>query len=188
MSKLPLPTNVSRDPYFAKYNVIPDYSGWTLDLIKKDLRTRAFPYSVLMTQLKYDLNIGTLIRNANAFNASKVYYFGQRRKFDPRGAVGTNHYADLNWVSTFEELKELKKEYVFVGFDNVEGSVEIDEFKWPDNTLMIFGEEQIGIVPEILELCEYLVKIPMFGTVRSLNVGTASGIAMNDFVTKHNKK
>lgn len=188
VSKPPLAKNVSSDPFFKQYNVTADYFGWTAEAIRSTLRSNAFPYSVLMQQLAHDFNIGTMIRSANAFNAKSVYYFGPTRKFDPRGAVGTHHYTDLNWVSTFEALKELKKEYTFVGFDNIDGSIAMNEFEWPDNTLMIFGEEQIGIVPEVLELCDHLVNIPMFGSVRSLNVGTASGIAMNDFVTKYNNK
>ncbi len=188
MSKKPLTKNKSEDLIFQKYNVQPNYFGWTLESIRSALREQAFPYSVLMQQLAHDFNVGTLIRNSNAFNAQKVYYFGETRKFDPRGCVGTHHYSDLTWIKTFEELKALKEHYTFVGIDNIEGSVELQSFEWPENPLMIFGEEQIGIVPEILELCDYKVYIPMFGSVRSLNVGTASGIIMNDFVTKYNKK
>lgn len=188
MSTPPDPKNHSKDPFFQQYNVIQEYFGWTKDLIKEKLRATCFPYSVLFCQLAHDFNIGTGIRCSNAFNAEKVYYFGNTRKFDPRGAVGTHHYQDMNWISTFEDLKKLKEQYTFVGVDNIEGSVELDSFEWPPNTLMVFGEEQVGIVPEILDLCDYKVYIPMFGSVRSLNVGTASGIIMNDFVTKFNKK
>jgi tRNA G18 (ribose-2'-O)-methylase SpoU len=180
--------NKSQDPFFQQFNVVPQYFGWTQDLIKEKLRETAFPYSVLMTQISHDFNFGTLVRCSNAFNAGKVYYFGNTRKFDPRGAVGTHHYMEPVWIDTFEKLKNLKNQYTFVGIDNIEGSVELEKFEWPENTLMIFGEEQIGIIPEILELCDYKVYIPMFGSVRSLNVGTASGIVMNDFVTKHNQK
>jgi tRNA G18 (ribose-2'-O)-methylase SpoU len=44
--------------------------------------------------------------------------------------------------------------------------------------MFIFGEESKGLSDEILDLCEDYVYIPMIGSVRSLNVGTASGILM----------
>jgi tRNA G18 (ribose-2'-O)-methylase SpoU len=64
----------------------------------------------------------------------------------------------------------------------------LDKFEWPDNTLLLIGEEGIGITPETLELCDKFVYIPQFGSVRSLNAGVASGIVMNDLVTKIQQK
>jgi tRNA G18 (ribose-2'-O)-methylase SpoU len=49
---------------------------------------------------------------------------------------------------------------------------------------MIFGQEQIGIPKEVLDMCDDVVYIRQFGTVRSLNVGTASGIVMYDYCSK----
>jgi tRNA G18 (ribose-2'-O)-methylase SpoU len=49
---------------------------------------------------------------------------------------------------------------------------------------MIFGEEQRGLSPMALGMADDIVYIPQLGSVRSLNVGTASGIVMYDYVTK----
>jgi tRNA G18 (ribose-2'-O)-methylase SpoU len=59
------------------------------------------------------------------------------------------------------------------------------EFKWPQNPIIIVGEEQCGLPDEIIEHCSYVVEIPAFGTVRSMNVGTASGIAMSHYRSQH---
>jgi tRNA (guanosine-2'-O-)-methyltransferase len=60
----------------------------------------------------------------------------------------------------------------------------IHEFEWPEKTLMMFGEEQRGLSEEALALADHVVYIPMRGSVRSFNVGTASGIAMYDYSMK----
>jgi tRNA G18 (ribose-2'-O)-methylase SpoU len=52
---------------------------------------------------------------------------------------------------------------------------------------MCFGEEGTGLSKETMELCDIVVHITQYGSVRSLNVGTASGIAMYDFINKLNK-
>ena len=167
-----------------KYNVTDEYKSWNPEDIKVDLQARAHPFAVLMEHWKGDFNIGTMIRNANAFNASRVYYIG-RRRFDPRGCVGTHHYVDLNYLNNFDELSELKEKYVFVALDNNIGNcVPIETFEWPGNSLMIFGEEGNGITPELLSLCDYRVSITQHGSVRSLNVGTSSGIVMYDYLNK----
>lgn len=161
---------------------------WTTELIKKDLQQKAFPYAVLMENFAGDFNIGTVVRNANAFNSRCVYYLGNRH-YDRRGTVGTHHYTDVKHLRTRDELVQLKKDYTLVGVENtISSAVSLDRFEWSSNTLLIIGEEGVGITPETIELCDQFVYIPQFGSVRSLNAGVASGIIMNDFVTKYNKK
>ena len=170
-----------------QYNVTDNYKSWDPEEIKKDLKSKAQSFAVLMAHWKGDFNISTMIRNANAFNASEVFYIGKKR-FDRRGAVGTHHYVDLNYLNNIEQLLKLKEKYVFVGLDNnVDGCVPMEEFSWPKNALMIFGEEGEGISPLLLKNCDYCVNITQFGSVRSLNVGTSSGIAMYDWVLKNYK-
>jgi len=167
-----------------KHNVTDNYKSWDLEDIKQDLRMKAHPFAVLMEHWKGDFNISTMIRNANAFNAAQVFYIGKKR-FDRRGAVGTHHYVDLNYLNDISELLKLKENYVFVGLDNnVDRCVPMETFEWPPNALMIFGEEGEGISPLLSKHCDYIVSIKQFGSVRSLNVGTSSGIAMYDWVLK----
>jgi tRNA G18 (ribose-2'-O)-methylase SpoU len=168
-------------------NTIDKYFGWTKEMINADLRQNAHPFAVLFEQIRGDFNIGTGIRNSNAFNALEVFYYGPRKKFDRRGAVGTYHYVDLKYLPTIEDVKKLKEKYTFVGVDCIPGSIPMESFVWPKNTLMCFGEEGSGLSKEIIELCDVIVHITQYGSVRSLNVGTASGIAMYDFVNKLNK-
>jgi tRNA G18 (ribose-2'-O)-methylase SpoU len=174
-------------------NIIDKYKDnrltrWTTELIREDLQKQNFPYAVVMENFAGDFNIGTVVRNANAFNAECVFYLGQKH-WDRRGAVGTHNYTDVKRLKTREELIKLKEEYTFVGVENsVCGAVSLDKFEWPDRTLLLIGEEGVGITPETLELCDKFVYIPQFGSVRSLNAGVASGIVMNDLVTKIQQK
>ena len=67
-----------------------------------------------------------------------------------------------------------------LGIDNVPGATAIDTYNWDSNThyVLAFGQEQVGLPAEILDICDAVLYIKQYGTVRSLNVGTASGIAM----------
>lgn len=166
-------------------NVSDNYKGWTEELIRDDLKTKQFPFAVMMSQLSGDFNFGTVIRNANGFGAKEVFYYG-KKKFDRRSACGAYHYTGVNFLSNYDEIVKLKESYTLVGLDNVKDSVPIDKFVWPNNSLIVIGEEQNGLTSEILELCSHTVSITMFGSVRSFNAGVASGIAMYDFVNKFN--
>lgn len=163
-----------------KRNVMDKYKGWMEDLIKEDLKKNFLPYAVCMEQWQGDFNFATLVRNANAFGAKEVYYIGQK-KWDRRGAVGTHHYTEVKYLQNLEELKALRSIYpTVVGVDNIPGSSDLCDMIWKPNTLLIFGEEGTGLTKEVIEMCDYIVQIPMRGSVRSLNAGVASGIIMYD--------
>jgi tRNA G18 (ribose-2'-O)-methylase SpoU len=166
------------------YNVEDRFKGKSKEQIKKTLRTTCNPFSVMMEHWQGDFNIGTMIRNANAFNAKKVFYYG-KKKYDRRGAVGTHHYVDLTYIDNPGGLVSLKSDFTFVCLDNVKGSIPMEDFEWPENSLMIFGEEGRGISKEMLEMADHIVSIKQYGSVRSMNVGTTSGIAMYDYMSKY---
>lgn len=166
-------------------NVADKFKSMPDEEVRAELKRTANPFAVCFENWTGDFNISTGVRNANAFNAEAVYYVGNK-KWDRRGAVGVHNYTDVIFIPTIEDLIELKKQYTFVGVDNVEGAVPINSFVWKTNSLLIFGSEGVGLTPEIIKMCDNVVYIKQFGSVRSLNAATASGIVMNDFVTKFN--
>jgi tRNA G18 (ribose-2'-O)-methylase SpoU len=173
-----------------KRNVIDKYKSMTDEKIREDLKQSASPIAVCMEHWKGDFNISTLIRNANAFNIEKVYYLG-KKKIDVRGAVGTHHYVDIDYLDDgHKRLVELKNKYTFVAIDNnVDKAHKLCKFDWnklEKPPLIFFGEEGCGLSEEILNLADYRIEIEQYGSVRSLNVGTASGIVLFECV-KHLK-
>ncbi len=129
--------------------------------------------------------MGTGIRNANAFNAKEVFYLGNR-KWDRRSSVGVYNYTNVQWIPTIEDFMKLQEKYTIVGIDNIPGrSIPLSQYRWSINTLMVFGEEGTGLSLPMQAFCRDIVEIEMFGSVRSLNCGVASGIMMHDYVRQH---
>ena len=156
-------------------------------MIKTDLQQKSFPFAVMMENFVGDFNLSSVLRSCNAMNGREMFYLG-RKQYDRRGTVGTHHYTDLINVKTREELLKLKERYTFVALENsVPQAESIYDFMWPENPLIIIGEEGVGITPETLELCDRYVYIPQYGSVRSMNAAVAGSIAMNDFVGKYVK-
>lgn len=155
--------------------------------IQQILKDTANPFAVCFEHWIGDFNMATGIRNANGFNAKAIYYIGDK-KWDRRGAVGVHNYTEVQWIPSINDLANLWKEYTFVGIDNVPGSVPMADYVWPENTMMVFGEEGTGLTPAMQRFCVDIVHIEMFGSVRSFNCGSASAVAMYDFVTKYKAK
>jgi len=167
-------------------NVVDKYKSMTDDMIKKDLKKTVNPIAVCMEHWKGDFNISTLIRNANAFNIEKVYYLGKKR-IDRRGCVGTHHYTDIQYLDNgLCDLVDLKNKYTFIAIDNnVSKTHKLRQFDWnklEKPPLVFFGEEGCGLTEEVLNLADYRIEIEQYGSVRSLNVGTASGIVLFECV------
>lgn len=166
-------------------NVIDYYKEWETDQIKADLDTRRLPFAVGFENLSGDFNKATGIRNANAFMARESWIIGAR-KWDKRGAVGTQHYSHIKYSEGLIELalEESLMNMRWVAIDNVPGAVPLNQYDWHPETFMIFGEEQRGLSPISIGMADDIVSIPQLGSVRSLNVGTASGIIMYDYCVK----
>lgn len=162
-------------------NVIDRFKYWETDAIKADLDTRRFNYSVICCNIQGDFNIGSVIRNANAFLAREVIIYG-RKQWDRRGAVGTHNYTNFRHVREVEDLSALKSDGVFIGVDNVPSATAVDSFVWPtDHFFLIFGEENSGIPLDIRGLCDRMIYIRQHGSVRSLNVGSAAAVTMYEY-------
>jgi tRNA G18 (ribose-2'-O)-methylase SpoU len=190
-------TKVRTTPELAP-NTTPDYRSWERNVadkfkdkseeeIKETLSSTANPFAVCMENWDNDFNFGTLVRNANAFNAKEVFYLGDKR-WDKRSAVGVYNYTPVQWLPTIDDFKKLRERYVIVGIDNVPGSVSLYHHNWRQNSLLVFGSEGTGLTPEIQKMCSAILHIDMYGSVRSFNAGVASGIAMYDLVEKLNHK
>lgn len=160
-------------------NVIDHFKYWDHDAIVAALDARRHRFAVVLENFAHDFNIATAIRNANAFLAREVWIAG-RRRFDRRGAQGTHRYQHVHHApTTAGALAGLVGEgYRVVAVDNVPGAASLVGYRWRPDTVMVFGQEQIGVSPEALALADEVVYIPQYGSTRSINVGTASGIAM----------
>ena len=162
-----------------------EYKGLATEEIKARLDKKRFPFAVLAANVAYDINIGSIIRSANAFLASEVVIFG-RKKADLRGAMGAQNYENLIYVADSDELNAFleKRAYSLVCFEDAPGAVALPKFEWPENPIVAFGQEGPGLPEDLLARADATVVIPQFGSMRSINVGVAAGIAMYDWHAK----
>lgn len=172
-----------------KRNVVDFYKYWSDDAIRADLDEKRHNFSVLVTNFVRDFNLSAIIRNSNAFLAKEVIIYGSKQ-YDRRGTIGTHHYTNFKHVKEIGSLDEIARDSILVGIDNIERSIPIEDYKWDydKHIIMAFGEESVGLRPEIIERCSQLLYIKQYGSVRSLNVGCASAITMFSYVQNLKKE
>jgi tRNA G18 (ribose-2'-O)-methylase SpoU len=151
-----------------------------------DLDQRRHPFHVAIENWSSDLNIGTVVRNANAFLAASVHIVG-RRTWNRRGAMVTDRYQHLTHHDTIEELVAwvAAERLPLIGVDNLPGSVPIEGAALPERCVLLFGQEGPGLSPAAHAACERVCSITQHGSTRSINAGVASGIAMHTWLRQH---
>src|SRR5688572_2158343 len=82
-------------------NVVDRYRFWRHEEIVADLDRLRHPFHVAIENWKHDLNIGAVVRNANAFLAAEVHIIG-RRNWNKRGAMVTDRYQHIRYHPTFD--------------------------------------------------------------------------------------
>jgi tRNA G18 (ribose-2'-O)-methylase SpoU len=167
-------------------NVIDRYRYWTMEAIVADLDEHRHPFAVAIENWQHDMNIGSIVRTANAFAAETVHIIG-RRRWNKRGAMVTDRYQHVLHHSTVEEFAEwaAAKELPIIAIDNVPGSVAIESFRLPEACILLFGQEGPGLSPEAVAAADAVVEITQFGSTRSLNASAAAAIAMHVWITQH---
>jgi tRNA G18 (ribose-2'-O)-methylase SpoU len=141
---------------------------------------------VAIENWQHDLNIGSIVRTANAFLADTVHIVG-RRRWNRRGAMVTDRYQHILHHDTVEDLLEYAKgnNLPLIAIDNVERSVPIEKTVLPGQCILLFGQEGPGLSQEALEAASQVVEITQYGSTRSLNASAAAAIIMHQWVV-HN--
>ena len=187
---LPWPEGDQYDPELLRdgdrRNVLDRYRYWRREAIVAELDSRRHPFHVAIENWKHDLNIGTVVRNANAYLASAVHIVGQR-KWNRRGAMVTDRYQHLEHHQTVGDFvaSMRDRDIAVVGVDNLPGAQPIETTALPRKCVLVFGQEGPGLSVEVRETAELVLSITQFGSPRSINAGVASGIAMHSWISQH---
>lgn len=167
-------------------NVVDAYRYWSLDAIVADLDRRRHAFHVAIENFEHDMNIGTVVRTANAFLAKEVHIIG-RKRWNRRGAMVTDRYQHIRHHASAVHFAQWAEQegLCVVAIDNTPGSVALETAQLPRRCALLFGQEGPGVSAAAQEVATMTCSIAQFGSTRSINAGVAAGIAMHAWVRQH---
>ncbi len=167
-------------------NVIDRYRYWSMDAIVADLDTKRHAFHVAIENWQHDMNIGSIVRSANAFAADTVHIVGKRR-WNKRGAMVTDRYQHVVHHESVEAFIEWARgeEMPVLAIDNVPGCVPMETYELPERCVLLFGQEGPGVSEEAIEVSDAVLEISQFGSTRSINASAAAAVAMHTWVLQH---
>jgi tRNA G18 (ribose-2'-O)-methylase SpoU len=167
-------------------NVVDRYRYWTVEAIVADLDRRRHPFHVAIENWRHDLNIGTVVRTANAFLAEAVHIVGKKR-WNRRGAMVTDryqhvrHHPDIAALVAWARVADLP----LLAVDNLPGAQPLETAELPRACVLLFGQEGSGLSDAARDAADGVLSIAQFGSTRSINAGVAAGIAMHAWIRLH---
>ena len=151
------------------------------------------PVAALLDNVRSMYNVGAFFRTADASSCEKLYLCGITARPPKPAITKTALGADetVPWeyhpdpAALIQQLHQRRYEIAAV-----ETSVHaVDLFDWQPSfpVCLVFGHEVDGIRPELLDLCDTYVRIPMLGRKHSLNVATAGGVVIYELLRKYRR-
>lgn len=172
-------------------NVLDKFRYWKMEAIVAELDSRRHRFHVAIENWQHDLNIGSIVRTANAFLAAEVHIIGNKR-WNRRGAMVTDRYQHVRHHATVEEFIEWSKTAAddgsilpIIAIDNVPGCKKIERYALPENCVLLFGQEGPGLSDAAIEAADVVLEITQFGSTRSINASAAAAITMHQWVMQH---
>ena len=165
-------------------NVVEKYKTWIEEEIRADLQKNRTGIVSIFLNIEHNLNIACAIRSNNAFLGNNVYIVGKKR-YDKRGSVGVHHYENVYYSDNLNEVIKYLHSlgYTIYAVDNI---MEYDpknilDVSFPYKSAFLYGSEGAGLSKSEIELCDKMVYIQMFGSVRSLNVACAATVVEYEY-------
>jgi len=148
------------------------------------------PHTVVIDRVRSPFNIGSLFRTADSFGVDEILLVAPatdprhpRALRTARGCVDTVPWKELS----IESLRERIAGRPIFALEL--GGVDIGEFKFPEDGVVVVGSEEFGVSPELMALADASlgrVSIPLAGTKGSLNVSVAAGILLHTWFSYPN--
>jgi tRNA G18 (ribose-2'-O)-methylase SpoU len=185
-----LPNDPRLDPELLREgdrrNVADMYRYWRHEAIVADLDARRHPFHVAVENWQHDLNIGSVVRTANAFLAAAVHIVG-RRRWNRRGAMVTDRYQHVRHHATIDDLLAWarERELEVLGVDNLPGAKPLETYDLPERCVLLFGQEGPGLSGAARDGADVVLSIAQYGSTRSINAGAAAAIAMHAWIRLH---
>ncbi|WP_223585725.1 TrmH family RNA methyltransferase [Microbacterium sp. OVT16B] len=167
-------------------NVVDRYRYWRMEAIVADLDTHRHPFHVAIENWQHDMNIGSIVRSANAFLADTVHIIG-RRRWNRRGAMVTDryqhvvHHEDVQAFTAWTEAEGLP----IIAVDNVDGALPVDHAELPERCVLLFGQEGPGLSAEALAAASAHIEITQYGSTRSINASAAAAVIMYEWCRRY---
>ncbi len=137
------------------------------------------PLAVAAFNLSYNLNLGVLLRSAEAAGVSDVFLVGSDY-YHRAAAMGADRWVTIRVFRTWPEMVAHARAvgYQLVALQQSPGAERYDRADYPPRPCLIVGSEGQGLPPALVARADLVVEIPQRGEIDSINVAAAATVVL----------
>ena len=138
---------------------------------------------VMLDNISDPHNLGAIMRSADVFEASGII-IPKHNSVTLNATVAKTSAGAINYVPVAvvnnlnQAIKTLKDEGYWVVSTDGSAELSYSSIKYDFPVVIVIGSEGKGVSPLVLKNSDYIVKIPQYGHVNSLNASVAAGILL----------
>ncbi|MBQ38862.1 MAG: RNA methyltransferase [Gemmatimonadaceae bacterium] len=147
-----------------------------------------FPVTLVLDNLRSAFNVGSIFRTADTTRLERIITCGYTAhpphpRLD-KTALGTIDYVDTaHTESTVETVADLQSQGVAVwALETTSDSLAYTEVEYPRPVALVLGNEALGVEREVLDLCDRMIEVPVFGYKNSLNVACTAAVVVYEIL------
>ena len=139
-------------------------------------------FAVAAFNFSYGVNLGTLVRSAEAAGAEAVWIIGRDFYYRP-STKGADWWLPVETLESADDClsRAADEGFEIVALQQGSSAVPIWEADWPKRPLIVAGNEGDGLPQSLVESASLQVDLPIYGEIDSLNVAVATSVAMYAF-------
>jgi tRNA G18 (ribose-2'-O)-methylase SpoU len=165
---------------------IPPF-GLSTEEIRRELAPLRNDFSIAVCRAKNPFNIGAIIRVAHSFLAREIFLIGTEPYYE-RAAMGMQKYETIVECVDEASFLETVRGRPLVGVERDYAKRTLWEAEMPPRLVFLFGSEDAGLTPPLLEACEDIIAIPMYGINHSYPVAIAAGMVMCEWARRRDPR
>ena len=164
--------------------IIKDYEYYSFDSILALARKQEKPVIVLLDGISDPHNLGAILRSCDVFNVTGVIIPKHRQvplnATVAKTSAGAIHYVPVAMVTNLNQaIQKLKEEGFWIVSTDGRATINYQDLKYDFKVGLVIGSEGEGVSKLVLNNSDYVVKIPQYGHVNSLNASVAAGILLS---------
>ena len=163
--------------------VIKDYEYYSLDAVLQRAKKQEKPLIVILDGINDPHNLGAIIRCADVFDVTGIL-IPKHNQVPLNATVAKTSAGAINYVPVAlvgnlnQVIAKLKEEGFWIVSTDGSGQVNYQDLKYDFKVALVIGSEGQGVSKLVLSNSDYVVKIPQYGHVNSLNASVATGILL----------
>jgi tRNA G18 (ribose-2'-O)-methylase SpoU len=159
--------------------------GMPLSEIREELQRIRHPFRIAIRRSKNPFNVGAIIRTAHSFLVQEIILIGDEDWYR-RAAMGMQRYENVTEIESEEAFVERARAegWHLTALEKDDANVSLWDAAFPEDCVLVIGNEEEGVGDAILAAAAEVVAIPMFGINHSYPMTVAAGIAMAEWARR----